>query len=842
MTIESKLVRALSRLSRSARLFAGALTVVALMIGGCHPSDSPSGQVQVSVLALSSADVAKVKLTVTGPAFSQPMVFSLFKQSNQWGGLLGGLPAGGGAMFTASASDSTDTEIFHGQATNVAIVAGQVVTVVITAQQTSAPPPFSNATPVIDSLVVSATDVVPGAVVQLQAAAHDPNAGDTLTYLWTAAAGTLSATSTPSVTWTAPASEGSCELDIKVADNHGASATTSVTIHVANANGKGQAAVTVQLNQWPTVNQVTATPAWVVLGQSTALVASAVDGDSDPLTYAWTSSCAGTFSNTTAAPSFMPSGQPSASACAFTVTVSDGRGGSTTGDLTVPVGVPTLNQAPVVFATVQSNTSAHPGQTITLQASASDPEGGALTFTWSPPAGVVGTQVDVANGSTFTFTAPSGSSPTWTVTFTATDVLGASSHQDFSIANLGPVNFAIISDPHLHDDVTLGASGPDFQAYLAQDRKMIAQSQETLDATLADLTAKKPEFLLISGDLTKDGEKVNHQLMASKLATLRAQGIPTFVIPGNHDINNPGAVSYLTSPPAPVDHVSPAEFKQIYANFGYNAALYQDPNSLSYVVEPVAGLWLFAIDSCEYADNLALNTSVTAGMLSDATQSWITGLVQTAKLQGKVVIGMMHHGIIEHYVGQSQQFPEYVLTNYATVGKRLSDAGMNLIFTGHFHANDIVLKDFGTSKLYDCETGSLVTAPTPYRFVNLDMPARSCQIATSHVLSIPSHPTDFVSFENSFLQNGLIGISTYQLTHAPYNLDAATAAAIAPMVAVSMMAHYAGDEKLTDATLAATLYGMAGSSDPATQMLGMGLLSLWNDPPPADNNVTLTVN
>jgi hypothetical protein len=842
MTIKSKFLHTSSRISQSARLFAGALTVATLMIGGCHPSADPMGQAQVSVLALSTSDVAKVNLTVTGPAFSQPMVFSLFKQSNLWGGLLGGLPAGGNAMFTASASDNTGAEIFHGLATNVTIVAGQVVTVVITAQQTSAPTPFSNATPVIDALVVSATDVVPGAVVQLQATAHDPNPGDAITYLWTAAAGTLSATNTPNVSWTAPASEGSYELDIKVTDNHGASATTSVTIHVANANGKGQAAVTVEFNQWPVVNQVTAKPAWVVLGQPTALAASAVDGDNDPLTYAWTSSCAGTFSDTTAAPSFMLSGQPSTSACTLTVTVSDGRGGSTTGDLTVPVGIPTLNQAPVVLATVQSTASAHPGQTITLQASAADLEGGALTFAWSPPAGVLGTQVDDANGSTFTFTAPSGSSPTWTVTFTATDMLGAASHQDFSIANLGPINFAILSDAHLHDDATLGASGPDFQTYLAQDPKMIAQSQETLDATLADLTAKKPEFLLISGDLTKDGEKVNHQLMASKLATLRAQGIRTFVIPGNHDINNPSAVSFLTSPPTPVDHVSPAEFKQIYADFGYNAALYQDPNSLGYVVEPVLGLWLFAIDSCEYNDNLALGTPVTAGTLSQSTQDWITGLLQTAKLQGKVVIGMMHHGIVEHYVGQSQQFPDFLLTDYKTVGKRLSDAGMNLIFTGHFHANDIVLKDFGTSKLYDCETGSLVSAPAPYRFVNLDMPARSYQITTSHVLSIPSHPTDFVSFENSFLLNGLTGVSTYQLTHAPYNLDATTASSIAPLAAVSMMAHYAGDETLTDATLAGTLYGMAASSDPATRMLGMALLSLWNDPPPPDNNVTLTVN
>jgi hypothetical protein len=842
MTSRCKLVHTLFLVSRSVRILAGVLGLAALVLTGCHPSASPEGQVQVSVLALSSAGVAKVDLTVSGPAFTHPMVFSLFKQDSQWSGLLAGLPVGSNTRFVASALDSTGKEIFRGEADNITVVAGQIVTVLITAQQTEAPAPFANAVPVIDSLMLSSRDVVPGATVELRVTAHDPNASDTITYAWSAADGTLTGTSSPNVTWTAPSSEGSYAIDIKVTDNHGAVAATSVVVRVANANGKGQAAVAVELNQWPVVNQMAATPAWIIPGQPTALVATASDGDGDALTYAWTSSCAGTFSDATAVPSFTLSGQPSTSSCTVTVTVSDARGGTTTGEVVLPESAPTLNQAPVLVATTASAPSAHPGQSVTLQASATDPEGGVLMFTWSAPAGVSGTQTDAAGSSSYTFTAPSGNGPSWTVTFAATDALGASTRQDFSITNLGPVSFAIFSDPHVHDNVSLGASGPDFEAYLAQDRKMIAQSQETLDATLADILAKKPEFLLISGDLTKDGEKVNHQLMATRLAALRAAGIKTFVVPGNHDVNNPNAVSFLTSPPTPTAHVSPAEFKQIYADFGYNAALYQDPDSLSYVVEPVSGLWLFAIDSCKYNDNLALGTAVTSGRISQATQDWITGLVASAKLQGKTVMGMMHHGIVEHYVGQSQQFPEYLLDNYTTVGKRLSDAGMNMIFTGHFHANDIALKDFGTSKLYDCETGSLVTSPTPYRFVKLDMPAHGYQIATSHVLSISSHASDFVSFENSFLLNGLVGISVYQLTHAPYNLDVATASGIAPMVAVSMMAHYAGDETLTDPTLSATLYSMAGSADTATRMLGMSLLSLWNDPAPADNDVLLTVN
>lgn len=401
--------------------------------------------------------------------------------------------------------------------------------------------------------------------------------------------------------------------------------------------------------------------------------------------------------------------------------------------------------------------------------------------------------------------------------------------------------FAVLSDDHLHNAAALGASGADFEAYLAQDRKMIVQSEEILDVAFADLGTRKLDFILVTGDLTKDGERLNHQLMAFKLAQIAATGTKVFVLPGNHDINNPDAMSFLSSPPVAVEQVTPALFKQIYADCGYKAALYQDPNSLSYIAEPVPGLWLFALDSAKYADNVSLGTPVTSGAFSAATQAWILGMLQTAKTQGKVVIGGMHHGIVEHFTGQSVAFPDYVLDNFATVGKSLSDAGLNLMFTGHFHANDVAMKDFTTSKLYDCETGSLVTAPCPYRIVNANLTTRTFQITTSHVTSIPSFPTTFQSFETSFLQQGLTSLTITQLTHAPYSLPTATAAALAPLVTAGMMAHYAGDENLTDPAMKATLTGMAASTSPATSQLGQSILSLWTDITPADNNLTITL-
>ncbi len=401
-------------------------------------------------------------------------------------------------------------------------------------------------------------------------------------------------------------------------------------------------------------------------------------------------------------------------------------------------------------------------------------------------------------------------------------------------------SFALFSDPHLYDAATLGTATPEFAMYLAQDRKMIADSSEILNSVVADLVTQPLNFVLVPGDLTKDGELVNHQLFAAKLGELKNSGKKVFVVPGNHDINNPHAMSFLNSPPTPIATVTPAEFAGIYGDFGYNTALYRDPNSLSYIAEPVPGVWLFALDSAQYANNLTNGTSTTAGLLSAATQSWLVDHLAAAKALGKKVIGMEHHGIVEHFMGQSAQFPEYLLTDYQNIGKKLSDSGLNVMFTGHYHANDVTLKDFTTSVLHDVETGSLVTSPSPYRIVNFDVTNKKLDIQTSHVASTISHPTDFAAYANDFLQTGMNGIVGYQLSNPPYNLSGPTLSYITGLVVPAFLAHYAGDET-PRATTVSTYMGMMGSPDPVTRGLGQSLYGLWTDLAPGDNNVTLTI-
>lgn len=421
-----------------------------------------------------------------------------------------------------------------------------------------------------------------------------------------------------------------------------------------------------------------------------------------------------------------------------------------------------------------------------------------------------------------------------------------------SCSNVTTARFAVISDTHIYDEDILGNNSA-LTTYMAWDDKMLLESSDILDAVISDLETQSLDFILVSGDMTKDGEKIDHQLFVTKMNVLKNAGIKIYIVPGNHDINNPDALNY-TNPDGtttPAEQVTPSEFKTIYADFGYKSALYQDPDSLSYIVEPVSGVWLFAIDSCIYNSNVANGAPTTAGQISDASLAWITSKLSEAKQKGKLVIGMEHHGIAEHYTSEATLFPDFVLTNYAAVGKQLADDGLNIMFTGHFHANDITMSDFTSSKIYDVETGSLVTAPSPYRLIDLDIPGKTFNIESKTVQAIASHPADFVSYAHNFLVPQITNITTSML--APYNLDSTTSSIVIPLLVQGMAAHYAGDENMITYNLDSTVtsgellfyYGIiaiAASGNASAQMLLDYINAVWTDLDPADNNVTITLD
>ena len=428
--------------SALAKLPHGALAVF-FVLSACKGNHSQMGSADVTVRSLGALDVASVVATVSGPSLPTPETFQLTRRggvaaSDSWGAVLGSIPVGSNYVFTVTAVDDSNVTNYAGAVSGVTISAGTVTTVTIIAQQTTAPAPFSDAVPVIDSVVFSSTEIAPGDTTTIKATAHDADAGEAITFTWSAspASGVFSAPSAASTTWTAPNSEGDQTLVLTVTDSQGSSTSVSTVVHVSAAYARGQSSLTVDLNSWPVVTGVSASPAYLVPGSPTLMTVLASDADGDVLTAAWTSTCSsGSFANAAAtSTSFtLPAGTGDLT-CNFLVTVSDGRGGWTTGQTTLPVGQPTVISAPVITGSLESADTVVAGASVHFSVDATDPQGAALTFRWSSATGVISNQVDGANTSQILWTAPATLAQTFTVSVIVTDADAASTQFDFSIA------------------------------------------------------------------------------------------------------------------------------------------------------------------------------------------------------------------------------------------------------------------------------------------------------------------------------------------------------------------------------------------------------------------------
>jgi len=184
-----------------------------------------------------------------------------------------------------------------------------------------------------------------------------------------------------------------------------------------------------------------------------------------------------------------------------------------------------------------------------------------------------------------------------------------------SYAQLGSqeIKICVISDVHYFDTSLLINEGPAFEDYLNHDRKLLRESYAITESLIDSLVTEQPDILLVSGDITKDGELICHQKMADYFEELEATGTHVFVCPGNHDINNPHAVAFDNDTTYPVASVNPEEFKTIYANHGYDEAIAVDTASLSYIAEPIRGLQILSMDVCRYDSNYIDNYPQTDG-------------------------------------------------------------------------------------------------------------------------------------------------------------------------------------------------------------------------------------
>ncbi len=425
-----------------ARRFALMLLSLALATVACQNEETGSAQFAVSMTqALSAGSVTRVTVTSSGPSIPS-ITTELVKTGGVWSGVIGNIPAGSNREFRARAFNSGNVLLFEGTAPGVTISANQNTLVAITLQEMNPSPPFSNEAPIIQSVVATPTTVQTGGTASLQATVQDPNPGDSLSYAWTASAGSLSNPTHPSAAWAAPATPGFVTLTLTVSDSRGASSSVTLAVNVVNGSGEGSAVLDVRFNSWPVVSALSASATLLDVGQSTTLTATAADSDGDALAYQWASSCTGSWTNSTSstaafAPSALPSG--ACNNCQLTITVTDGRGGQTIGTVALCVASTTTNRFPPTIAhSYQSSLAAQPSQQLTFEVTASDPQNSSLTFSWSATTGTSGAAQNSANTSRIDWTAPAcvSAAPLASITATVTNTHGLSTTRAFGVTGL----------------------------------------------------------------------------------------------------------------------------------------------------------------------------------------------------------------------------------------------------------------------------------------------------------------------------------------------------------------------------------------------------------------------
>ena len=326
--------------------------------------------------------------------------------------------------------------------------------------------------------------------------------------------------------------------------------------------------------------------------------------------------------------------------------------------------------------------------------------------------------------------------------------LAADKPQDMNL------RIAVMSDLHyLSPDMIAGTE--DFEHALNSDRKLLKESSAILYEKFEQVRADKPDILLVSGDLTKDGEQECHAALAKQLQQLQQDipGLKIYVINGNHDIRNYNAKNFNTpdGKAVPATRTHPEDFKRIY-DFVYSdptviatftPAAGNEAGSLSYVARPVEGLTIIAMDTCRYSkENTSNGTDEheTSGAISADLGKWVIEQTAAAKARGDLVIGLEHHGLVPHFDVEPTILPMYLVNGYERIAQEYADAGMSVVFTGHMHAVDIAaMTTKAGNTFYDIETGSALTYPCPVRFVDLRRSTVGGETSTYMSVSTKTH-------------------------------------------------------------------------------------------------------
>ena len=191
------------------------------------------------------------------------------------------------------------------------------------------------------------------------------------------------------------------------------------------------------------------------------------------------------------------------------------------------------------------------------------------------------------------------------------------------------LKFTVISDIHYYSKKNF-VDGFDKNKKPKPGQLFFSRSEEIVEHTFDCLCKNDtPDIVLISGDLTYNGERTSHDEMKAALKKLQQKGKRVYVITATHDYTTPRMPTYgidKNDKYIEVESVKRTQLLKYYGDFGYNNAIAKHKSTMSYVAQLADGYRLFALND-DYGDP-------DCGF-SDELMNWVKTEANNAKRYGQ---------------------------------------------------------------------------------------------------------------------------------------------------------------------------------------------------------------
>lgn len=264
------------------------------------------------------------------------------------------------------------------------------------------------------------------------------------------------------------------------------------------------------------------------------------------------------------------------------------------------------------------------------------------------------------------------------------------------------LNIMVATDLH-YLSKSINDGGEAFNNVMSKgDGKVMTYIEEIMDAFVLEVIKRKPDALILLGDLTFNSERISHIELAAKLDNIVGAGVPVYLIPGNHDINHERCMGFRGSEVYKVESVSAKEFQEIYHNCGYSHAEYFDKTSASYVAKLSKSLYVIMLDTNSYGQNY----------LCDEAFIWLEDVLKEISKPDIHILGVSHQNLLEHNFMFTEGF---MIKNAQKIEELYKKYNVKLNLSGHMHIQHI--EDRGVAEIV---TSSLAVAPNHFANIVYD--------------------------------------------------------------------------------------------------------------------------